>query len=98
MKKSKKTLLLKDISRSFGTNEIFANMAYTFKPGIYAFSGPSGVGKTTLMRMIAGLERRYQGEIRLDKTDLVKIPEGIEIKRSSTVIEKPIHEVYPPPI
>ena len=91
---NEKTLLLKDISLSFGTNEIFANMDYTFKPGIYAFSGPSGVGKTTLMRMIAGLERRYQGEITLEKTDMLNIQNGIEIKRSSTIITKPIPEIH----
>lgn len=87
-------LRLKDISLSFGTNEIFANMEYTFKPGIYVFSGPSGVGKTTLMRMIAGLETRYSGEIYLDETNMVKIENGIEIKRSSTLIKKPIPQIH----
>lgn len=33
---------------------------------IVAMLGPSGIGKTTLLRIIAGLERRYVGEVVVD--------------------------------
>ena len=100
----KRVLRLDNISLSFGENELFANMDYEFKPGIYAFSGPSGVGKTTLMRMIAGLEQRYQGTISIKK-DVVKNldcthPEyclfGIDqmITSEMAIIDKPIPEIH----
>ena len=89
-----RVLQLKDISLSFGTNELFANLDYEFKPGIYAFSGPSGVGKSTLMRMIAGLETRYTGTILLEEDEMVKIENGIEFKRNSITVKKPIPEIH----
>ncbi|MBR3281562.1 MAG: ABC transporter ATP-binding protein [Clostridia bacterium] len=100
----KRVLRLDNISLSFGENELFANMDYEFKPGIYAFSGPSGVGKTTLMRMIAGLEKRYQGTISIEKDVEKKLdstqPEyslfGIDqmIVSERSIIEKPIPEIH----
>lgn len=60
---SKNLLRLENISLAFGENVLFTNLNYMFTPGIYVFSGPSGVGKSTLMRMIAGLEKRFNGAI-----------------------------------
>lgn len=59
-------LEIKNFSMAFGENILFTNFDYEFTPGIYAFSGPSGVGKSTLMRIIAGLENRYTGELILN--------------------------------
>lgn len=64
--KEENVLQFRDFRMAFGSNIIFQNFEYEFKPGIYAFSGTSGVGKTTLMRCIAGLEMRYTGEIILN--------------------------------
>ena len=100
----KRMLRLEDISLSFGDNELFANLDYVFSPGIYAFSGPSGVGKTTLMRMIAGLEGIYSGKISIEKDVDVKLDTtsveyglfGIDskIQRVQSVIDKPIPEIH----
>lgn len=63
----KKNLLnIEDFNMAFGDNVLFTNFNYKFEPGIYAFAGPSGVGKSTLMRIIAGLEKRYTGDITLN--------------------------------
>jgi len=71
----KRSLKLNDICLSFDNNIIFKNLNYEFTPGIYAFSGPSGIGKSTLMRIIAGLEQRYTGNISLEKMEMnYKIP------------------------
>lgn len=66
----KNILELRDFGMAFGENVLFTNFDYTFEPGIYAFSGPSGVGKSTVMRVIAGLETRHTGDVILNGNKL----------------------------
>lgn len=72
-------LKIKNFHMAFGENVLFDNFEYEFKPGIYVFSGPSGVGKSTLMRIIAGLEKRYTGEIILNDKVVTGTTPGIHM-------------------
>ena len=58
------SLILNKIFKSFDDKIILCDFSYSFSDtGIYAVVGDSGVGKTTLLRMILGLDREYSGEI-----------------------------------
>ena len=57
-------LELRNISKKFGKKEILSNFSLTIREKqILAIVGPSGGGKTTLLRMLAGLETIDSGEI-----------------------------------
>ncbi|MGT2929606.1 amino acid ABC transporter ATP-binding protein [Streptococcus dentasini] len=57
-------LTLKNISKQFGHKQIFKDFNLNVEEGkILAVVGPSGGGKTTLLRMLAGLEKIDSGQV-----------------------------------
>lgn len=57
-------LIIKNLKKNFGSKMIFENFSYDFgETGIYVLVGASGRGKTTLLRIIAGLDMNYSGEV-----------------------------------
>lgn len=64
------TLQKVTLKRSGGSAPVLDNISYTFlKDRITLLLGKSGVGKTTLLRAIAGLEKDYYGTITIDTYD-----------------------------
>ena len=65
-----KTILeISDLSHSYG-DEIFTitDFSFSLKDGeITSIIGSSGIGKTTLLRIIAGLEQPVEGEVRINE-------------------------------
>ena len=57
-------LEIKKLNKSFATKLIFDNFSYSFsEKGLYAICGESGIGKTTFLRILAGLDKNYGGSI-----------------------------------
>ncbi len=60
-----------DMSFSHGDRLLYDNISLTIPRGkITAFMGPSGIGKTTLLRLIGGQLRPDQGQILFDGVDV----------------------------
>jgi ABC-2 type transport system ATP-binding protein len=59
-------LTLRDVSRRFGTTTAIDGVSLAIRPGeVHALLGPAGSGKTTLVRMLAGLLAPSSGAVRL---------------------------------
>lgn len=57
-------ITLKNVSKAFGTQQILKDFSCVFKDGEkYLICGESGIGKTTLLRMIMSLESTDSGSI-----------------------------------
>lgn len=60
-------LALKQVNKAFGSRQIIRNIDLSIEEGsILCIVGPSGGGKTTLLRILAGLETYDSGEFLLD--------------------------------
>jgi sulfate-transporting ATPase len=59
----------KQVSKTFGDRILYENLNFSLpKGGIVGIIGPNGVGKTTLFRMIMGLEQPSSGEFNVGET------------------------------
>lgn len=62
----KDTVTIQDVSKSFGKKVILKNITFEIKEArIYGFIGPSGAGKTTIVKMIVGMDLPNKGSIYL---------------------------------
>ena len=60
-----------DVSHGFGNGGVLSEVTLTIEPGeIVAIIGPSGTGKTTILRLFALFYRPDAGTIRIDGTDV----------------------------
>ena len=65
---------IKDVTFYRGTRRIYDGLNVAFPRGkITAIMGPSGTGKTTLLRMIGGQLRADKGQVLVDEADVGKM-------------------------
>jgi len=62
---------LENLSKSFGDTKAVDNVTMTIPNGAFVVMlGPTGAGKTTTLRLIAGLEKADHGTLRIDGRDV----------------------------
>ncbi|HOM12657.1 MAG TPA: ABC transporter ATP-binding protein [Rubrivivax sp.] len=70
-------LQLRGLSKSFGATPVLRGVDLELRRGEFvALIGESGVGKSTLLNCIAGLERPDAGRLQLDGRDLLALDEA----------------------
>jgi ABC-type nitrate/sulfonate/bicarbonate transport system ATPase subunit len=71
-----KLIEVKGLTKSFGSETLLKDFALDIGEGeIVAVMGPSGIGKSTLLNIIGGLDKVYEGSISYDQ----KVFDGIEV-------------------
>src|SRR5450432_3555882 len=70
-------LIVRDLGKSFGgprPRSVFAGVDLDLAPGDYvAIMGESGIGKSTLLNLVAGLDSADGGSIKLDGVELTTL-------------------------
>ena len=65
---------IQNITKSFGENEVLKNISFTFERGkTNLIIGESGAGKTTLIKILVGLQKEYQGTVLFNGEDVEKM-------------------------
>lgn len=69
-------LEIRHISKYFKDQKAVDDVSLTLTPGIWGLLGANGAGKTSLMRMIAGITKPSEGEILYDGIPIQVLKEG----------------------
>ena len=71
---------LHNISKSFGKKEVITDLSLEMEDGKFTtLLGSSGCGKTTLLRMIAGLETPDSGALLFDDEPVFSKEQGVNV-------------------
>ena len=66
---------IREVTKRFGDVTAVEGVSLEIRRGeLFSLLGPSGCGKTTLLRMVGGLEAPTAGTIRIEGTDVTRVP------------------------
>ncbi|HEX8604594.1 MAG TPA: ABC transporter ATP-binding protein [Pseudoduganella sp.] len=84
-------LTFERLDKSFGNKTILHQAGAHFAPGIHALRGPNGVGKSTLLRMLAGIVQPDSGAIHIGAHSLMDAPLAAKACLSYVPDECPVY-------
>jgi len=84
---------VKGLVKKYGENYIFRKFNYEFKKGLYLIVGSSGKGKTTLLNILGGNDKKFQGKLFVKEhilyfKDKNTLPNELTVKETFYLFEK----------
>ena len=68
-------LELRNVTKIYGKHKVINDLSITVEQGeFFVILGPSGTGKSTLLKMMVGIEQPTSGKIFIDGKDVTKLP------------------------
>ena len=67
-------LNLKGLTKRYKKQTVLSELSHSFEPGVTVITGPSGVGKSTLLRLCATAEKPSSGTINWNDQSIIKRP------------------------
>lgn len=80
-----------NLSKAYGTKQVLSDVSYEFEPGVYALRGPNGIGKSTLLSILAGIVEADAGSVFIDGYELLRDPIGAKARLSYVPDECPVY-------
>jgi ABC-2 type transport system ATP-binding protein len=79
MTESASAVQVEDLTRRFGKLVAVENLSFSVHPGeLFGLVGPDGAGKTTTLRMLAGVLRPSSGDARIQGISVAQDPERVK--------------------
>jgi glycerol transport system ATP-binding protein len=67
-------LILENITKNIGAQTHLYDLSLTLEPGLNVLLGPTQAGKTSLMRLMAGLDKPTTGRVLIGANDVTALP------------------------
>lgn len=84
-------LRFEGVTKTFGWRQVFKDLRHEFEPGVHALQGPNGIGKSTLLAILAGAMEPDSGDIWIDGFHLRSQPLAARKRLSYVPDESPIY-------
>lgn len=79
------------VCKSYGSRQVLRSLGHAFGPGAFVLRGPNGVGKSTLLRILAGVTQADSGAIWIDDCPLHAKPAAAKLRLAYAPDECPIY-------
>lgn len=85
-----KKINVKNLSKKFKDDYVIQNQSLILTEGIYQLIGSNGVGKSTFLNMLGGIDKSYHGEIIVDRDCMLYLDDK-DIGLNAFTIRENIH-------
>jgi ABC-type multidrug transport system ATPase subunit len=84
-------LRFENVDKSYGSRPVLQGRTGRFAPGAHALRGPNGIGKSTLLRVLAGVDEADGGDIVIDGLSLRTQPAAAKARLAYAPDECPVY-------